>query len=331
MDASSESVTSMPSSDRGRLRAARRAAVAATLSSYLLPLPGVWAWASNTPQPPGFASARDLATAFLVLALALLISLPALIPNVLALWCLRGEPQKKRLARAAAAGWAGFAMGLLFGLMFVLTVRKEESLEEDWGFVALSALFVLAQGALGLIANGLIRSVPAKPGESGRTLGAATMAGSILYCGLFGIALQLSSNLWRRCPTRETSTPVGGLRTLNTAMVTYASTYGGFPPGLRFLGPPAAGTAPGCTTAGLTDDRLAEGERAGYVFQYTVGPPTREAPTAGCPRGADTYTLSARPVRYGRCDQWSYFTDESGVIRSTMENRPATAQDKPIY
>lgn len=331
MKASSDSVRGMPLSGRGRLVAARGAAAAAILMSYLIALPGVWAWASNTPQPPGFSSARDIESALLVLLLTLLVSFPALIPGVLALWWLRGEPQKKRLARAAAAGWAGFIMGLLFGLMFVLVARNEKSWDEDWGFVALSALFVLAQGTLGLSAGAANRATPAKSGEVAPTRGAATIAVSVVSCGLFGITLLIAVSLWRRCPTRDVFTPVGGLQTLNTAMNTYASTYSGYPPSLKVLGAPAKMSAPECSGAGLTDEYLADGKRGGYVFQYTPGPLTREAATAGCPRGADAYTLTARPMKYGRCDQWSYFTDESGVIRGTQENRSATAQDKPIY
>src|SRR5579863_5571090 len=56
---------------------------------------------------------------------------------------------------------------------------------------------------------------------------------------------------------------VGSLRTLNTAEVTFASTYTiGFSPTLVALGPPAVGTPDNVTAANLIDSILAAGSKS---------------------------------------------------------------------
>jgi hypothetical protein len=119
------------------------------------------------------------------------------------------------------------------------------------------------------------------------------------------------------------------LRTLNSAAVTYQSTYeNGYPPSLAALRTPPPGAEPSCKNADLVDARLARGQVRGYVIQYNPDPPI-ERPPAGCPAGVKSYTITARPVTYGQSGTLSFFTDESGVIRSTDKDRAATAQDPP--
>ena len=64
------------------------------------------------------------------------------------------------------------------------------------------------------------------------------------------------------------------------------------------------------------DSVLVSGTKKGYAFS-----------TSG---DADTFTASARPLTYGSTGTRSFFSDESGVIRYTREDRPATADDPPI-
>ena len=61
-----------------------------------------------------------------------------------------------------------------------------------------------------------------------------------------------------------------------------------------------------------------------YQLEYFPGPPDPSGDAAGQIR---TYSLLARPGRFG---YRSFFVDETGVIRATSENRPATAKDPPI-
>lgn len=116
---------------------------------------------------------------------------------------------------------------------------------------------------------------------------------------------------------------VGSLRTINTAEITYASTYNtGYSRTLADLAPAPNGE-PNATHAGLIDEALASGRKAGYIFTFTPGPPNANG-------RIETYTVSAQPLKYGETGTNSYFTDQSGVIRQTIEDRPATVNDPPV-
>lgn len=126
---------------------------------------------------------------------------------------------------------------------------------------------------------------------------------------------------------RATST----LRTINTAQTTFAETYQrGFTESLNQLGPAASGQ-PSLASAGLVEPLpagLCLGGTGnsfyawGYRFEYTPGP--------GGFGGITAYTLTARPIVPRSTGVRSFFTDQSGIIRYTCENRPATAEDTPI-
>jgi hypothetical protein len=125
-------------------------------------------------------------------------------------------------------------------------------------------------------------------------------------------------------PAANQANAVGSLRTINTACITYATTYNvGYPEALRNLGPPTAGSNPTPTMAGLVDEGLASGTRSGYTFTYR---PAR----ADSQGRRNTYTVVARPMIYGQTGRENYFTDQSGVIRFTSEDREATANDSPL-
>jgi len=125
--------------------------------------------------------------------------------------------------------------------------------------------------------------------------------------------------LWTRFRART----LGTLRSLNTAAITYASTYGGFAPSITNFGPPPKGKSLSPETADLLADWVVSGRPGiGYVFTYTAGP-------KGASGSIDSYTISVRPTAW-KPGRPSYFSDQSAVIRSTNENRAATAKDEPI-
>ena len=67
-------------------------------------------------------------------------------------------------------------------------------------------------------------------------------------------------NLLRSRIAANQASAVGSLRTLNTAEITYATTYNtGYTSTLGNLGPPAAGSNPVATAAGLIDSVLSGG------------------------------------------------------------------------
>jgi len=126
-------------------------------------------------------------------------------------------------------------------------------------------------------------------------------------------------NLLRSKMAANEASAVGSLRTLNTACVSYSTTYGtGYPAALANLGPGTPATA---ATADLIDSVLASGTKSGYVFTFVSG-----APVGG---QVPTYTINANPVTVGTTGQRGFFTDQSGVIRANPTG-PATVNSTPI-
>jgi type IV pilus assembly protein PilA len=114
-------------------------------------------------------------------------------------------------------------------------------------------------------------------------------------------------NLLRSRMAANEASAVGSLRTINTAEVTYSTTY----PALGFANLAALGGAAPCTTATsaascLIDNVLAgTGVKSGYNFASTAG--------GGAP--AVTYFSTANPTVPGQSGQRYFCSDQSGVIR----------------
>jgi len=101
---------------------------------------------------------------------------------------------------------------------------------------------------------------------------------------------------------------VEALTEMRAALAAYAGAQGGtYPVSLEALGDRARAPA---------QKALSEG----YQVQYIPGP-------VGPGGAVHNYVLLARPGNYG---YRSFYTDETGVLRATWENRAATAQDLPI-
>jgi prepilin-type N-terminal cleavage/methylation domain-containing protein len=130
-------------------------------------------------------------------------------------------------------------------------------------------------------------------------------------------------NLLRSRIAANQASAVGSLRTLNTAEITYSSTYNsGFSLTLTYLAPPASGSAnPTSTAAGLIDSVLASGSKSGYSFTYTAG----ATDTAG---RVDNYSITAVPINSSTGTNY-YYTDQSGVIRQNSTTTAAST-DSPL-
>jgi type IV pilus assembly protein PilA len=109
------------------------------------------------------------------------------------------------------------------------------------------------------------------------------------------------------------------LRTLNTALVTYATTYPeqGYAPSLQDLSgqsdqEPAPDHARLIDSAFLQEPAI----KNGYEFRYARS-------------GREHYQITATPVQPG-AGLPSFFSDETSIIRSTAEARPANANDPPL-
>jgi len=118
-------------------------------------------------------------------------------------------------------------------------------------------------------------------------------------------------NLLRSRMAANEASAVGSLRTVNTAQVTYSSTYGIGYGTLGALSTPAAGCAGATSTAAcLIDSNLGGGTKSGYKFA--------SIPSGGAGTAVSPYTnfnSSAVPVAAGTSGQSDFCSDDSGVIR----------------
>jgi type IV pilus assembly protein PilA len=127
-------------------------------------------------------------------------------------------------------------------------------------------------------------------------------------------------NLLRSRMAANEASAVGSLRTINTAEVTFQTTY----PTQGFANLAALGGASPCTTATsaaacLLDQVLATGTKSGYTFTALAG--------AGTP--STTYAANGNPVTPGQSGQRYFYTDQSGVIRYS-QTAAAAATDNPL-
>jgi prepilin-type N-terminal cleavage/methylation domain-containing protein len=129
-------------------------------------------------------------------------------------------------------------------------------------------------------------------------------------------------NLLRSRMAANEASAVGSLRTINTAEVTYASTYPtiGFTT-LGALGGPTGST--GSTSAGLLDSVLSSGTKSGYSFAAQ--------PSSG--DGVATpfafFAAIANPVTPGQTGTRYFYSDSSGVIRYNTTTS-ATSADSSL-
>ena len=132
-------------------------------------------------------------------------------------------------------------------------------------------------------------------------------------------AIAIPNLLHSRMAAAEASA-VGSIQTMNTAALSYNSTYGnGFPPSLAAIGNNGS-TNISCTNAGLIDSVLSSGVKSGYTFQLQHGLAANvlNSATSSCAAGygySDGYMVTAVPITVGTTGQRSFCSDASGVIR----------------
>lgn len=101
---------------------------------------------------------------------------------------------------------------------------------------------------------------------------------------------------------------VEAMSDIRTALNAYAAAQGGaFPQSLEALGPPAQQAA-----------QFAQGD--GYQIKYTPGAPSEDGTIRN-------YSIEARAGNYG---YRNFYSDVTGIIHGTRENRSATSVDPPI-
>ena len=107
-------------------------------------------------------------------------------------------------------------------------------------------------------------------------------------------------------PADYEASAIASFRNIVTSQITYAATTGrGYAVDLEAL-----------ESAVLIDSFLGSGTKDGYVF--------------GTSGDGSTFRVSARPLDYGSTGTRSFFSDETGIIRYTTRDRPATVNDTPL-
>jgi type IV pilus assembly protein PilA len=138
-------------------------------------------------------------------------------------------------------------------------------------------------------------------------------------------------NLLRARMAANEASAVGTLRTVNTAAITYSSTYGnGFPPAFTSFG---GGTPATCNNANLIDDTIAQppNQKSGYKFVYADGPGDvpNSASQGGC-AGYNTYVVTAAPSVAGTTGQRAFCSDQTASIRYNTTGLGPAACDNTV-
>jgi prepilin-type N-terminal cleavage/methylation domain-containing protein len=126
-------------------------------------------------------------------------------------------------------------------------------------------------------------------------------------------------NLLRSRMAANEASAVGSIRSINTAAVTYSTTYpaAGYPQTLAQLAPAAAALS---SAADLIDGVLAAGTKSGYQFSMLpIG--------AGVPMNG--YSVGGDPVAPNTSGTRGFYSDQSGVIRY-FSAAGAKSSDSPL-
>jgi prepilin-type N-terminal cleavage/methylation domain-containing protein len=134
-------------------------------------------------------------------------------------------------------------------------------------------------------------------------------------------------NLLRSRIAANESSAVGSMRTINTAQVTYNSSYPdvGFANTLAKLGPGADCSAP--TSAGAC---LIDGTLAGATSSATAKSGYYFSDPSDANSGATGYSFTGTPKAQGSTGVKTFYTDASGVIHFRNDGTAASSADSAI-
>jgi len=130
-------------------------------------------------------------------------------------------------------------------------------------------------------------------------------------------------NLLRSRMAANEASAVGSIRTINTAQITYSSTY--IDCGYTSLGN-LGGSGGSASGSGLLDSVLASGTKSGYSFVSTASGGSGTCGSGSLPN--TSYTVTGDPVS-AQTGQRHFFSSESGVIRYNT-SVAATINDAPL-
>jgi hypothetical protein len=138
-----------------------------------------------------------------------------------------------------------------------------------------------------------------KKGLKKTAVALAVLVGAIMLLVWFALPLRQAGQ-----SSLAESQAKASLAQVQRALQSYAAVEGHYPDSLEDLG-------------GAVRVAAQAAQSAGYELQYLPGTPEADG-------RVHAFGLLANPAKYG---YRRFFTDETGVIRFTQENRPATAQD----
>jgi type IV pilus assembly protein PilA len=126
-------------------------------------------------------------------------------------------------------------------------------------------------------------------------------------------------NLLRSRMAANEASAVGSIRSINTAAVTYSSTYPsvGYPSSLGVLAPATSATS---ASADLIDSVLAAGTKSGYTFAVVAN-------GSGTPMTG--YSVNGNPVTANTSGTRGFYSDQSGVIRYSSGGA-ASSSNSPL-
>ena len=118
-------------------------------------------------------------------------------------------------------------------------------------------------------------------------------------------------------PALAEASAVERMRLLVTCSIVYQTGHPdmGYPARLNEMGPHGDR---------CIDGVLGTGRANGYVFEYRPTGPIGAGPIY------TGFSVIGKPQEYGKDGKRSYYADDSGVIRVTTEDRPATVNDPPL-
>ena len=230
------------------------------------------------------------------------------LPYFQVFWRLRdiGDSKRVKKALAKSVAWGFFGALGASGAALALISEKDWTTALIVGVLAILLLLLLGSAIKGYY------FMERRRGDL--LILAARLA--VIPLIAVPLAIVIPSSSFIAMENHETAA-ADALRTINAAQAEYARTHQGrgSAASLEEMGPP-----PG---AGLIDGDLASGRR--YNYAITLDPVPLE--TGGPTR---KYTLTARPQSYGIFGRRSFFSDESGVIRYTAQDRTPTPQDRVL-
>ncbi len=233
---------------------------------------------------------------------------PLWLPYMWVFWGLRSNAGAHTVKKAlAVALGCGSLILVLFSFLLAVT-----SFDADRQMAIVYALVVLLQVALLLGTMKAYYSMDREPGD----LRILVTRLWVPVVGIAAVAIILPNLLLYRLRATDEASSIGAIRTINVAQVEYARTHPGrgFASSLAELGPGSDDP--------LIDSVLASGKKSSYIFILTAAPQDSHGRIV-------RYGITARPQHYGKTKR-SFFIDESGVLRFTVENRAATAQDPAL-